>query len=281
MSWMKVDAHQHFWRYDRADYPWIDAHMDVLRRDWLTGDLLPMLDAHGIECSIAVQARPGEDETDFLLALARLEPRIAGVIGWVDLRADDLAQRLERWQDRPRLLGFRHQVQDEADVAGFLGNPHFRRGVKQLQQDSRIYEVLVFARQLGSTADFCAACDDHWLVLDHLGKPAIRNDDHRSWRRDLQSLAAMPHMACKLSGLVTEAAPGGSFGRALDPYLDTALELFGPERLMFGSDWPVCLLAASYGEIADIIERWADRWSESEQRAGWGETARRVYGLPP
>jgi L-fuconolactonase len=164
-------------------------------------------------------------------------------------------------------------------VPGFLADPHFRRGVRLLQHNSRIYELLVLARQLGSVADFCATCDGHWLVLDHLGKPAIRARDHRSWRRDLLPLAAMPHMVCKLSGLVTEAIPGGLSGGDLNPYLDTALELFGPERLMFGSDWPVCLLAAPYGEVTEIIERWAGSLSASEQQAVWGETARRVYRL--
>jgi L-fuconolactonase len=276
---MKIDAHQHFWRYGAAGYPWIDASMKVLRRDWLPGDLLPLLDAQGIDRCIAVQARAGELETDFLLKLARQEARIAGVIGWVDLCADDLAQRLQQWEAAPNLLGFRHQLQDEADVPGFLENPRFRRGVRLLQRDARIYEVLVFARQLGSIPDFCAACDSHWLVLDHLGKPAIRDRDHRSWRRDLLPLAAMPHMICKLSGLVTEANPGELSEADLASYLDTALELFGAERLMFGSDWPVCLLAASYAQVAEIIERWAGRLSEGEQQAVWGETARRVYGL--
>lgn len=203
------------------------------------------------------------------------------MIGWVDLCADDLERRLARWRAAPGLLGFRHQVQDEADVAGFLANAGFRRGLGVLQKNSRVYEMLVFARQLGSIADFCAACDAHWLVLDHLGKPAIRDRDHRSWRRDLLPLAAMPHVICKLSGLVTEAGPAGPSAAELNPYLDTALEMFGPERLIFGSDWPVCLLAASYGQVTEIIERWAGKLSASEQQAVWGATAVRVYELAP
>lgn len=280
---MKIDAHQHFWRYRSEDYPWMSADMAVLRRDWLPEDLQPLLEAHGFDGCIAVQARCSEAETDFLLELARQHDWIAAVVGWADLRAADLPQRLERWAQAAKLVGFRHLVQDEADVAGFLSNRDFRRGVKTLQQSSLVYEILVSARQLVPVPAFCAACDRHWLVLDHLGKPAIRDGAYGTWRRQLLPLASMDHVACKLSGLVTEAADAkGHFDASeLPRYLDTALEVFGPERLMFGSDWPVCLLAASYADVVEIVEQWTAKLSASERSAIRGDTANRIYALTP
>ena len=278
-SSMRIDSHQHFWRYRTEDHPWMSAEMAALRRDWLPADLRPLLDAHGFQRCIAVQARSSAAETDFLLELADEHSWIAGVVGWVDLRADGLPQRLELWRGAAPLVGFRHQVQDEPDPAALLANARFRRGVAELHKNLLVYEVLVHARQLAAVPDFCAACDRHWIVLDHLGKPAIRHRDHQTWRRELLPLSGMSHVVCKLSGLVTEAMnEAGGFDREeLTRYLDTALELFGAERLMFGSDWPVCLLAASYAEVVEIIERWAERLSVSERESLWGETARRTY----
>lgn len=276
---MRIDAHQHFWRFDPAEYPWMDADMQVLRRDWLPEDLRPLLEARRIDACIAVQARASEAETDFLLMLATQYAWIGGVVGWVDLRADDLPQRLARWGDVPRLRGFRHQLQDEPDVRAFVNDARFRHGVRQLQLQEHIYEVLVFAHQLDAVRAFCGDCDGHWLVLDHLGKPAVLKHDHATWKAQLQPLAAMPHVMCKVSGLVTEAIDAtGQFDAAdLRPYLDTALELFGPQRLMFGSDWPVCLLATPYARVASIVESWAAHLSVGEREALWGLTAQKIY----
>ena len=278
---MRIDAHQHFWRYDPADYPWMNADMQVLQRDWLPEDLRPLLEQQRIDSCVAVQARTSETETDFLLMLATQYPWIAGVVGWVDLRAQNLLQRLDRWGEAPGLVGFRHQIQDEPDVAAFIDDPRTRRGLKLLQDRALTYDVLVYARQLKSIASLCAACDDHWLIIDHLAKPAILNDDHDTWRRDLQPLAAMPHALCKVSGLVTEAldAAGEFHPDKVRRYLDTALDLFGPQRLMFGSDWPVCLLATSYARVTAIVESWSARLSPSEREALWSGTAQRAYSL--
>ena len=276
---MRIDAHQHFWIFDPPEYPWMDSDMQVLRRDWLPDDLRPLLEARGIDACIAVQARVRETETDFLLMLATQYAWIGAVIGWVDLHAGDLEQRLARWADAPKLRGFRHPLQDEPDVGAFVNNPAFRHGVRQLQRLERIYEVLVFAHQLDAVRTFCGDCDAHWLVLDHLGKPAIRKRDHAAWRRSLEPIAAMPHVMCKISGLVTEAidATGQFEAVELRPYLDTALELFGPQRLMFGSDWPVCLLATPYARVASIVESWAAQLSVSEREALWGGNAQKIY----
>ncbi|HEY5810743.1 MAG TPA: amidohydrolase family protein [Povalibacter sp.] len=278
---MRIDAHQHFWRFHPQEYPWMNADMAVLRRDWLPSDLRPLLEQQRLESCIAVQARASEAETDFLLMLSTRYPWIAGVVGWVDLRAANLVDRLERWHDAPNLVGFRHQLQDEPDVAAFAGDKEFRRGVRAMQQRSLVYDVLIYANQLSAVSSFCADHASHWLVLDHLGKPAIRDVDHAAWRRDLQQLASMPHVSCKVSGLVTEAidAAGQLNTDHLRRYLDTALELFGAQRLMFGSDWPVCLLAAPYARVGALIDSWTAHLSPDERAAIWGGTARRVYSL--
>jgi L-fuconolactonase len=278
---MRIDAHQHFWRYRREDFPWMDARMDVLQRDWLPQDLRPLLDMHRIDACIAVQARADEQETDFLLGLAAAHPWIAAVVGWVDLRADDLTHRLERWQHDGRLAGFRQLLQDEADVPGTLADAAFERGISLLQAQGKVYEVLVRAPQLAAVPAFCARHDRHWLVLDHLGKPAIGGAHDADWQRHMHRLAAMPHVVCKLSGLVTEVIDPAISEAQLHAYLDQALAWFGADRLMFGSDWPVCLLKEPYAQVYAIVQRWAAQLSASEQQALWGGTAARCYGLQP
>ena len=277
---MRIDAHQHFWRYDPADYPWIGNGMDVLRRDWLPQDLRPLLDAHAIDACIAVQARADEVETGFLLQLARTHDWIAAVVGWVDLSAADVESRLARWREERRLAGFRHLLQDETDVAATLSDPAFNRGVAAIQANAKVFEILVRgARQLAATPAFCARHDGHWLVLDHLGKPAIGGSDDDAWETALRKLAQLPHVVCKVSGLVTEVRTPGIDAAVVHRYLDAALEAFGPERLMFGSDWPVCLLRADYAEVAALVRDWAARLSADEQAQLWGGTGARCYGL--
>lgn len=286
---LRIDAHQHFWRYRSEDYPWIGAGMDLLAQDRMPYQFQPLLEAQGLHASIAVQARAGREETAFLLELARHDRRIAGVIGWEDIAAPDLADHVERW-GRSKLLGFRHQIQDEADPAAFLAQPQLNDGLRWLQERRYVYDVLVHERQLSAVRAFCARHDRHWLVLNHLGKPALKEfrknkGDFERWREELRALAAMPHVSCKISGLLTEA----DWLRGLSPRdydhvlrcLDSALELFGPQRLMFGSDWPMCLLAASYSKVVSFAREWArTRLSESEQDALWGEASARIYGLP-
>jgi L-fuconolactonase len=277
---LRIDAHQHFWRYDTDAYPWMDAGMGVLRRDWMPGDLRPLLDAQGVDGCIAIQARADEAETDFLLELARSHDWIVAVVGWVDLRAEDLEARLERWAASPALAGFRHLLQDDPDVAATLADTRFNLGVKRLQAQGHVYEVLVRgATQLAKTHDFCARHDRHWLVLDHLGKPAIGGNEDAEWRNALMSLAAMPHVLCKVSGLVTEVTSQSIDEAVVRRYLDTALELFGPSRLLFGSDWPVCLLRASYAGACRIIQDWTAALGPNEQSRIWGGNAVRCYGL--
>jgi L-fuconolactonase len=284
----RIDAHQHFWRYRAADYPWIGAGMEVLAQDQLPPALQPLLQAGGLQASIAVQARGDRAETRFLLDLAQQHDWIAGVVGWDDLARPDLDERLSAWQGREQLVGFRHQVQDEQDVAAFLKQADFNRGVALLQSRGYVYDVLVHQHQLSDTLAFCRRHDQHWLVLDHLGKPALRDfaevDTAACWRREIGALAQLPHVVCKLSGLVTEADWRNGLQirdiAHIRTCLDIALAAFGPQRLMFGSDWPVCLLAASYAEVVQLVADWAaENLHDEEQQAVWGGTAARCYGL--
>lgn len=281
----KIDSHQHYWDYEPAAFPWIAPGMAVLAQDRAPADC-PMPSC-GVTGSIAVQARNAAAETDFLLALAAHNPSILGVVGWADLASPALEAQLDGWAQQPKLRGFRHILQDEPDVAQVVNNPLFRRGVALLQSQKLGYDVLVFAHQMPLVIDFCAAHDAHWLVLDHLGKPPLtRPGEMAAWTRSLQQLAALPHVVCKLSGLVTETAwphPGGlpaAVQQTVWDCFDTALECFGPTRLLFGSDWPVCELAAPYPAVHQLAQTWAtQRLSASEQAAFWAGNALRCYGI--
>jgi L-fuconolactonase len=288
---VRIDTHQHYWRFEPASYPWIDDGMAVLRRDRLPADRLPLMRACGVSASLAVQARDELAETEALLAWSESDASVAGVVGWADLREDGLAARLDAWRGRQRLRGFRHLLQDEPRLAQLLDDPSFNRGVAQVQQRGYVYDVLVFDHQLPLVTGFCARHDRHWLVLDHCGKPQLRGwlDDPligQRWSACLRQLAALPHLACKLSGLVTETAwrqaprlSPAHTGIVFECF-DRALEVFGPRRLMFGSDWPVCELAAPYETVAGLAQGWAaSRLSTDEQRDFWAGTAIRCYGL--
>jgi L-fuconolactonase len=287
---MKIDTHQHYWRYAAEDFPWISANMPALQRDCLPADLAPALQAAGVDAVVAVQARTGAGETDFLLALARINPKIVGVVGWTDLCAANVGEALDAYAGQPILKGMRHILQDEPELGTLLRNPDFSRGVKALQARSLVYDVLVFEHQMSAVVDFCSRHRSHWLVLDHVGKPAIKdwrgNHGASRWLASLRALAAMPHVVCKLSGLVTETdwARGVGMGpednNTVLECFDRALELFGPNRILYGSDWPVCQLAASYEAVHGLAQRWAQtRLTRHEQSAFWGGNAQRCYDL--
>jgi L-fuconolactonase len=288
---MKIDTHQHYWRYAAQDFPWISDAMPALQKDCLPADVAPALQAAGVEAVLAVQARSCADETDYLLDLAQSQQQIVGVVGWTDLCSPDVDQALARYANQPLLKGFRHILQDEPDLHALLRSPDFSRGVKAVQQRGLVYDVLVFDRQISAVVDFCARHNAHWLVLDHVGKPCIRdwltrNEVPSRWLASLRALAAMPHVMCKLSGLVTEADWSGGNGlmahdtKTMLDCFDRALELFGPNRILYGSDWPVCQLAAPYEVVHGLAQRWANtRLTAQEQNAFWSGNAMRCYGL--
>lgn len=274
---MRLDSHQHFWEFNTAEYGWIDPNWPI-RRDFYPADLEPHLDEHGFHASIVVQARQVPTESDWLLSLAEATPRIAGVVGWVDLCADSVEQELERLSANPKFRGVRHIVQDEPDDA-FILRPDFVRGVEAVQRLGLVYDVLVFPKQLGSAVEFARGLPEHVLVLDHIAKPPIADGELGSWKQNIQDLARLPNVFCKVSGMVTEASWVNWKPEDFDPYVDVVLDAFGPERLMYGSDWPVCLLAASYEQVVRVAERFATRLSEDEQRKFFGDTAARCYGI--
>ncbi|MCM2341900.1 amidohydrolase family protein [Rhodoferax sp.] len=288
---MKIDTHQHFWHFEPQDFPWISEDMPVLRRHQRPVDSRPGMDNCGVLGLIAVQARCGPQETDFLLELAAHHPHILGVIGWTDLTSATLEADLARWQGQEKLKGFRYLLQDEPDLVEIINNPAFNAGVACLQRRQLVFEVLVFAQQLPIVIDFCTRHDRHALVLDHVGKPRIRDwltdpASRQQWQQALTQLARLPHVSCKLSGLVTETDwqhqddPSAADILHIEQCFDVALEAFGPGRLMFGSDWPVSQLAADYQAVHAIAQSWAEsRLDRHEQQAFWGANAVRMYGL--
>jgi len=277
---VRIDAHQHFWRYSADEYPWIGPGMERLARDHLPGDLAPLLAAAGCDGSVAVQARQSVTETRWLLELADTHPLIKGVVGWVDLRSDDVAGQLAEFVGRPAFVGVRHVVQDEPDPRFLLGDA-FVRGLRQLAPLGLAYDLLLYPPQLPAATELAALLPGQTFVLDHLAKPRIRDGSTaiEPWRRDLVALARHDNVSCKLSGLVTEAAWRRWSRGDFTPYLETALDAFGPDRLLFGSDWPVCLLAADYADVAGIVADFVDRLSAREREAVLGGTATRCYGL--
>jgi L-fuconolactonase len=275
---MGIDSHQHFWRYRPETHGWIDERMQVLKRDFLPADLEPLLRAEAFSGCVAVQASQSLDETRFLLELAESHAFVQAVVGWVDLRAADLSRQLESFAGRKRLRGVRHIAQDEADDA-WLARQDVIRGVETLGRFGLVYEILVYPRQLESAIALARALPDQAFVLDHLAKPEIARGRLDPWRADLRRLAELPNVACKLSGLVTEARWYRWTPADFRPYLDVALELFGPGRLMFGSDWPVCLLAGSYADVVGLARGAIAALSRDEQDAVLGGNAARVYGI--
>lgn len=275
---MRVDAHQHFWKYTAEDYPWIGTGMERLARDYLPVDLKPLLATEGIAGSVAVQARQTVEETRWLLELADVHPTILGVVGWVDLRSEEVASQLDAFADHPRFVGVRHVVQDEPDVRFLLGDA-FVRGLRHLQPRGLTYDLLLFPQQLPAAIELVGMLPEQPFVLDHLSKPSIKTAALDPWKADLQALARHPNVTCKLSGMVTEAAWQGWKREDFTPYLEVALDAFGPDRLMYGSDWPVCLLAAEYPEVFGIVADFLGALSDAAREQILGTTATRFYGL--
>ena len=275
---MKIDSHQHFWRYDPARDSWITEAMSVLKRDFLPEQLTNDLDANGIDASIAVQADQSENETLFLLDLAQRNNRIAGVVGWIDLVSPEVDERLRFFSQFDKLRGFRHIAQAEPDDQ-FLVRHDFLRGVSRLREFDFTYDILVYPRQLPAAIDLLSRLPEQRFVIDHMAKPEIKTGESASWSECIRSIAANPNVYCKLSGLVTEADWHAWESEDFKFYLDVVFEAFGPERLMFGSDWPVCLLAASYRQVKRLIEDYVDRYSSKEKEKIFGSNAVRFYGL--
>lgn len=274
---MKIDAHQHFWEFDPIRDAWITNDMAVLRRDFLPTDLQPLLQANGFDGCVAVQADQSEEETVFLLGHAARNAFVRGVVGWIDLRANDLEARLEKWSDERKLCGFRHILQGEEPE--FMLERHFLRGLSILGKAGYTYDILVFPRHLNAVEKMLGMLDNQLFVIDHIAKPYIRAGLIEDWERDIRKVAQFPNVYCKVSGLVTEASLTDWKPEELYPYLEVVLDAFGPDRLMYGSDWPVCLLAAGYEQQLEVVESFFSRLSAGERRRIEGLNAMDFYQL--
>jgi L-fuconolactonase len=274
---MKIDAHQHFWRFHPVRESWITDDMLPLRRDFLPDELRTIQGKHGIQGSVAVQADQSEDETHFLLQLAESHPFILGVVGWVDLLAPRLRGRLEYFSGFEGFCGVRHIAQAEAD--DWLAREEVVRGIGQLQDFGLTYDILVYPNQLPAALSLVERLPHQSFVLDHMAKPLIREGRMEPWAGLIRELASHSNVWCKVSGLVTEADWGRWRQEAIRPYLDVVFEAFGPDRLMFGSDWPVCLLAASYEEVCNLVTGYAAPLPEGQREKLFGGNAVAFYGL--
>jgi L-fuconolactonase len=277
---MKIDSHQHFWSYDASQYPWIPAG-SPLQRDWLPEDLARLQRPVGFDGSIAVQARQSLEESRWLLALADADPRIKGVVGWVDLRSEHVEDELAEFATHPCFVGVRHVVQDEPDD-GFMLRPEFMRGIGKLLQHGLTYDLLVFPKQLPAAIGLVERFPEQPFVLDHIAKPFIKAGTLSPWREQVRELATFPNVCCKVSGMVTEADHRAWRPADLSPYVDVVAEAFGEDRLMFGSDWPVCLLAASYEQtFASVRDHSAWASPSAKEKFLGGNAARFYLGRKP
>jgi len=278
---MRVDAHHHFWDPARASYPFLTDELASIRRAFGPADLAPLIDAAGIDATIVVQTRSSVEETEEFLATEADTPFVRGVVGWVDLRDPAAGETIAELRAGPggdRLVGIRHQVHDEAD-ADWLRRDDVQRGIRAVGKAGLVYELLVRARELPAARDVVAALPDVRFVVDHLAKPAIRKGADPAWDAAVASFRELPNAWWKLSGLVTEADWQTWRPADLQPFVDRVLEVAGADRLIFGSDWPVCLLAAGYDEVVSTAELLVESLSADEKAAVFGGTAAGLYGL--
>jgi L-fuconolactonase len=275
---MVIDAHHHFWRYSPREYGWISQSMAVLRRDFLPDDLRRETDPVGVQGVISVQARQTIEETEWLLDLADQHSFIRGVVGWVPLVSDRVRDDLSRLSWRAKLKAVRHVLQDEPDD-DYMLRADFNRGIGALKEFGLRYDLLIFERQLPAAIKLVDRRPELTFIVDHIAKPRIVDNTISPWRESMRDLARRPNVYCKLSGVVTEADHKTWTPSQLRPYLDAALDAFGPARLMFGSDWPVCLLACGYQRWYQVVRDFSSSLSADEQQRVFGGTAVEAYGL--
>jgi L-fuconolactonase len=274
----KIDSHQHFWKFDPVRDSWIDDSMAAIRRDFMPGDLEPILKKFEIDGCVAVQADQSEIETEFLINLAEENEFIKGVVGWVDLKDKDVGKRLEYFSRFTKLKGFRHVLQGEADRALML-NPQFSKGISALKPYDFTYDILIFPDQLGYTHQFVKTFGGHRFVIDHIAKPDIKNKNIDRWANGMRAIARHDNVWCKVSGMITEADWQNWVLSDFEPYLDVVFEAFGPKRVMFGSDWPVCNVAGGYQRMLSVVKNYTSKLSEDEQARFWGLNAIEFYKL--
>jgi L-fuconolactonase len=275
---MVIDSHHHFWCYRPAEFGWIDDNMAAIRRDFLPADLARETGAAGVEAVVSVQARQNVEETRWLLDLATQNPFIAGVVGWVPLVSPSVAAALAQFAAHPKLVAIRHVLQDEPDPL-FMLRADFQAGIRALRAFNLTYDILIFDRHLPQAIELVDQHPNQPFVIDHMAKPSIKQRTIEPWARGMRELARRPHVCCKLSGMVTEIGRPHWTITDLRPYVDVVLEAFGPDRVLFGSDWPVCLVACGYARWLEIVQELIVPLSPSERAAILGGNARRVYRL--
>lgn len=275
---IKLDSHQHFWRFDPVRDAWIDEDMRVIQRDFLPEDLKIELDKQSINGCIAVQSDQSEADNAFLIELASLYPFIKGIVGWVDLQAENIEETLQFYSQYKIMKGFRHVLQGETNRALML-EPAFKRGIGLLKQFGYTYDLLIFRDQLVYASALCTAFPEQRFVLDHIAKPDIRHQVIKDWTPGIQELAKNPNVYCKVSGMVTEANWQDWKNEDFFPYLDVVFESFGIERLMFGSDWPVCNVAGGYTAAVNMLRTYLSQFPEDQQALFWGGNAANFYGI--
>lgn len=275
---MRLDSHQHFWHYNPAEHTWMSDEMTALKRDFLPEDLAPLLASIQFDGCIAVQARQSLEETRWLLELTAKHEFIRGVVGWVDLQSEDLPRRLEIFAKNPKLVGVRHVVHDEPDD-NFMSRPQFRQGISRLREFNLTYDLLLFPKHLPVAAELVKEFPAQPFVIDHIAKPKISERLLSPWREDIRALAKFPNVFCKLSGMVTETKWNRWQAGDFRCYLDIVLDAFGPERLMIGSDWPVCTLSRDYEPAMRIVIEYTQQFSTEVQAGILGENCARFYGV--
>jgi L-fuconolactonase len=278
MKTQRIDSHQHFWHYDPAKHIWMNEQMGILKTDYLPSDLEPLLKSCGLDGCIAVQANQAEIENEFLLELAEKNDFIKGIVGWVDLRAENIEERLAYYQQFSKIKGFRHVIHDEPDL-GFMLQPSFIKGVSMLKNYGYTYDILIFPEHLPNTLKFVEAMPEQQFVVDHIAKPDIKWGEIEVWRKQIKKVASFENVHCKISGMVTEAE--WQFWKQSDftKYLDVIVKSFGINRVMYGSDWPVCTLAAKYEQQYNIVKDYFSKFSPSEQELFFGVNATKFYSL--
>ncbi len=275
---MKIDSHQHFWSYNPKEYGWISNDMEILQKDYLPDQLKTELSSIGFDGSVAVQARQSLAETQWLLNLAEQHSFIKGVIGWVDLCSPDLEEQLIQFSGNPKLVGIRHVIHDEQDE-DFMLRKSFMRGIAYLKKFKLTYDILVFPRHLPNTIEFVRQFPEQVFILDHIAKPSIRDKTISPWKENIEKLAGFRNVYCKLSGIVTEANVKNWNQEELIPYLNIVFDAFGTNRLIIGSDWPVCRLAGSYRQVMQVVPDYIRTFPDQDKKKILGENAIKAYEL--
>ena len=275
---MVIDSHQHFWIYETEKHAWIDDEMKVIRKNFLPEDLKIVYKENNIDGCVAVQADQTLAETDFLLDLAKKNDFIKGIVGWVDLRADNIEEVLKQYSAFPKLKGFRHVVQGEADH-NFMLRPDFLNGITALEKHNFTYDILIFPHQLGAALELVRRFPNQKFVIDHIAKPYIKYGFYDGWTSLMKAISEYPNVYCKLSGMTTEADYNNWTSEQIEPYMQLVLEAFGANRILFGSDWPVCLVAGNYTKTKELVTNFIAKLNSEEQAAIMGGNAIEFYNL--